>query len=352
MPDIFSCLEQRVVAVKIASLSDFFPAENISASIESQRAFYDFYIGAHRAIFEDISLLFSTTHPDDFFTRRFNHAADNKPKLQAQMNAAFKALEEFERALFDMADKGRFDGATLIAPKEVKLKRQHIAALKVKCEAVNGERRFDFSSIERAIDAWRYLALAGFERFSRCEFDARHSYIADVFARELGDIEAFRLLEDYFTEKNYERVERRGGMFALDYAKEYAPKPSPIKDAWAERTHGGVEFKFREIDTPPQTISLRAPYIKEVLAKSDEMSDSLKEFFARNIKKCDGCRFCVQTDKTGERPLAHIAVESGGAAHKLCPLFPGYSLCWTRLDAQLARELIAAFEFFDKTLAR
>jgi hypothetical protein len=77
----------------------------------------------------------------------------------------------------------------------------------------------------------------------------------------------------------------------------------------------------------------------------DAMDTNLQEFVVSQTKKCDGCKYCVQTDKTGSRPLAYITVNKG--QHNLCPYFPGYQYNWTQIDDKLADQLIGFLSFMD-----
>lgn len=72
---------------------------------------------------------------------------------------------------------------------------------------------------------------------------------------------------------------------------------------------------YEEIKKNQPLISLRIPYFGEILKNSEKMNQQVKGFVISRIKKCDGCRYCVQTDKTGKRPFAYISIEE----YKLCP---------------------------------
>ena len=71
------------------------------------------------------------------------------------------------------------------------------------------------------------------------------------------------------------------------------------------------------------------------------MDDKLKSFITGTTKKCDGCRYCVQTDKSGTRPLAAINVDD----HDLCPLFCGFSYT---IDDDLVDNIIELLQFIDE----
>lgn len=60
------------------------------------------------------------------------------------------------------------------------------------------------------------------------------------------------------------------------------------------------------------------------------------------------CRYCVQTDKTGTRPLAYNTISFEGKEYKLCNYFPGYNYSWTSIDDSLVDMLIKMLSFMDK----
>lgn len=80
------------------------------------------------------------------------------------------------------------------------------------------------------------------------------------------------------------------------------------------------------------------------------MSPAVKAFVIERTKKCDGCRYCVQTDKTGNRPLACIPISYEKVEYQLCPYFPGYQYSWTSIDDELVDNMIEFLTFMDSVL--
>jgi|GEM_PF-3305021 hypothetical protein len=74
---------------------------------------------------------------------------------------------------------------------------------------------------------------------------------------------------------------------------------------------------------------------------------ALQDFVLSKTKKCNQCRYCVQTDKTGTRPLAYVKVSRDGNSYALCPYFPGYRFCFTSLDGETADKIIERLDFMD-----
>lgn len=88
--------------------------------------------------------------------------------------------------------------------------------------------------------------------------------------------------------------------------------------------------------------------MKLYLEHFEEMPSSVRDFVMSRVKRCDGCRYCVQTDKSGKRPLARIPVQYGGEEHGLCPYYPGYRFWWSDIDEALADNIIGLLDFMDR----
>ena len=106
-------------------------------------------------------------------------------------------------------------------------------------------------------------------------------------------------------------------------------------------------FVFR-----PAVFAICIPKMKNLLMLFSSMEQDLKDFVVDRTKKCDGCRYCVQTDKSGKRELAKIAITNRGANYDLCPYFPGYNFCWERLDTRLVEKMIQMLDFMDMNIEK
>ena len=58
------------------------------------------------------------------------------------------------------------------------------------------------------------------------------------------------------------------------------------------------------------------------------LSENTKFLILQRTKRCDGCRYCTQTDKTGKRPFAATAMQD---ETQLCPYYPGFNYTFERL---------------------
>lgn len=363
----FESLEQRILAGILDTFPPFHPRADILDEASCQ-AFYDWMRRLYELLLAQPDLLFPSLHPDDAFTQRFNKSSEKKPKVQEYMRAAQRRIHMLMGGLMALAQQGTLVDGSFCVPKTVKVSGVHrriLEAMGVSISRQNDAVCFDFGS-EQLVMAWRWMATredaAGISRwvtredilrlfFSRCLFDPDYSYAKEIYRQLFGDVQAFDRLIAYLESHGYERTDNREGQIALDYAKEYGKEPSPLKEAWAERTHGGISFKYDAQLSEPAWFSLRIPMIATLLHRIDEMDEALRRFVIGTNHKCGGCRYCVQLDKTGKRPLACISVEDGGQTYKLCPMLAGSAYCWTRLDAGLADILIDFLAWIDQTLA-
>jgi len=89
---------------------------------------------------------------------------------------------------------------------------------------------------------------------------------------------------------------------------------------------------------------------KGCLGQFSFMSEQLQDFIMAHTKECNGCRYCVQVDKSGKRPLACTEVLYNQDKYNLCPLFPGGSYKWQSINNELVDRLIEILTFMDSSL--
>lgn len=355
MGTVFKNLEQRVVGSYIDTFPAFVPEKCSEVTEAGQKQFYDFIRNIYLKIFDNPLLLYTKLNEEDFYTYRFNKAFDKKPKLYEQMQSDTKKIEEFLSVLFEMGISGHIGDDKLIVDQSIKVNNRYISLLEqggLTYTKENGQSVFSYDNGTAMFRVWKWMTErpgASKLSFSRCLFNAEHSYASDIFARLLGNEKAFYTLEKYLTDHGYIRIDNRDNQIALDYVKNYDKKDMPVKDSWAERTHGGISLKYYYYVAKPACISLRLPRLKELLNNFDSMEAELKEFVVKKNKKCDGCRYCVQTDKTGKRDLIFITV-SFDKEYNLCPLFPGFNYCWDHMDDTLASNMMQCLSFIDDTM--
>lgn len=351
----FDSLEQRQIFHLENTMPPFVPLLDDVISVRSQEHFYTFLTRVYHTLLEHPRLLFPNLHDDDAHTNRFNKNADAKPELTNQIRLIIRKLESLQDTIMVIGQKGQDMAGGLSVSHETRLPRSHLAVLEQ--AGLTRIRRkeqdwFTYPLLDELLPAWKWLAARpGITRveFSRCMFNPRHSYAKDVYAKLLGDQQAFEQLAADLEAKGYIRIENRNQELALDYVLPVGAKPGPVKDAWAERFHLGVSMKVDPFVRKPAYIAMRMPQARTVLSQFDHMNESLREFVIHWNAPCSGCRYCVQTDKTGTRPLAFIPVDFD-REHHLCPYFPGYHYCWDRLEQTVAEGITACLTFMEHTL--
>ncbi len=318
---------------------DTFPAfvpDEAGFDPAEQRRFYGLIKGLYQLAFDEPLLFVPAQHADDAYPNRFNKTPYGKPELLTLMKKFTKEVDALLALMFQMGQ----------GVASVKLNKRQTAILE----------RLGIRGTESLPAAWVWMATregASLLAFSRCFFKAGHPYMRNVYARLLGDEAAFRKLEGWMIQRGYAYFECLDITASDDKASMTYANP-----AWsAETPRGGFEYKIRHTGISarydvavqtPQVFGLCIPGgLKPYLDAFDRMDGQLQQFIASCTKRCDGCRYCVQTDKTGTRPLAAIPINHEGEMLRLCPYFPGCWFCWTKIDDALADTLIAMLTFMD-----
>jgi len=314
----------------------FVPDESSEIGIPEQEFFYTIMKGLYQLIFEDPTIIVPALHEDDAFPNRYSKSSYGKPELQANVRKIIKAMDTLLQNLFITGQDAN-----------VMLNKKQMSALS----------QLGVNSLARVPPAWTWMASrpgASLISFSYCFFKEDYSYSPDIYARLLGE-DAFRKLKRWMVGQGYKQYDihhttASDCKLSLTYAN----------PAWStERPNGGFEYKVISTGIAAQydpcfkqsvVLGLCIPkgLMRTVLESFDTMCETLKTFVVERTTKCWECRFCVQTDKTGKRPLANILIEYDQAEYNLCTYFPGYSYCWNSIDDELADRLIEMLSFMDK----
>lgn len=354
----FNSLPQRSIYYFLATYAPFHPVASAFAEEAEQRSAYDFILGIYQKLYEDPGLMGFRLLPDDSLSDwQFQK---DKPKLVPELRKPLRKLEEFMELLWTISYNGQADHNYLVMdcshrelkPSDKKLlerfeilieRTETSYLLQFPCSTA-GLQLLARISLQNARPAWQgqqkpYLL------FSRGVFDPSSPWSSEIFSSMLEHPEPFCRLISYLEEKNFRRIDNKecNHQVSLDYIKCYGKTDDELKWAWGERTHSGLEVIYEETRRNQPLITLRIPYYKELLERTDAMSPSLKDFILLHNKKCDNCRYCVQTDKTGKRPLAFFIIEK----KPLCPLYPGFMYRWKSLDDATVNGIIEMLEFID-----
>lgn len=329
----YANLEQRMVNAYLAVLPEFVPEKSAEVSISEQKAFYDLMKRLYSLLFHDPSLIVSTLHEDDAFPSRYKKGY-GKPELETNVLKIKNAIEKLLQNMFQIGQ-----GA------DVKLNKRQLKILSA----------LGIEDLKKLPAAWVWMSSrpdATQTAFTYCLFRRDYVYSVDVYARLLGE-KVFRRLESWMVSNGYRPydiydITASNCKLALTY----------VNPMWGnEQPHGGNEYKIKHTGISvqydsyvrnPTALGLCIPYgMKNFLENFDSMNQKVKEFVTERTKRCDGCRYCIQTDKTGVRPLACMSITYKQTEYKLCPYFPGYNYSWTSVDDSLVDNIIEMLTFMD-----
>ena len=329
----YSSLEQRIAQGYIDMLPSFVPYENAPVTISEQECFYDSIKGLYQLAYTEPLLFVATLHDDDAFPSRYKKSY-GKPKLIMDMKKFKKSVDDLLQALFLL---GRSE--------EVRLSKKQINILS----------RVGIDDLTNLPPVFKWMATkdsANIPTFSYCLFDSGFPYTSEIYARLLGET-PFKRLEQWMLSQGYKRYDIYNTT-ASDCNLSFTIANPKWSD---EPPRGGFEYKIKHTGIAaqfdyyvknPTVIGLCIPNgMKLYLEHFSSMDKSLQEFVTARTKKCDMCRYCVQTDKTGTRALARTKVKFDGKEFLLCNYYPGYYYSWAEIDDSLADMLIKMLSFMD-----
>ncbi len=348
----YTSLEQLIATRYLDALSDYADVDG-QISVLAQNAVRSLLSTVYSAIAEDPKLLFASLHDPDIYHNRYNKSSENKPELYGLIKRAAAAIDGVVANIAEISKASERAEGIFTVPKTVKIKQSHIAVFNVVgITIVKTKTGFEIDPGKHTL-AFEMLKCIDVDlmQLSYGIFSNQEKSIAAIYRRNLGDPEAFDMLIEYLAENGYYCQTMREDQLNLDYAKDYGKKATPLKSAWGERNHGGVSFAYHRDVEPAFICALRIPANKVLLTMADRMPLSLRGFVVRRNTKCSGCRYCVQTDKTGARPLIYIPVEHDGETHNLCPNFPGFAFTFEKLDIETVTHMIEYLRFIDENIS-
>lgn len=351
----FDNLAQRSLYYFISTYAPFVSTNSDMATVEEQESAYHFIKSIYENTFKDPSLLKLKTLPDDSFSDWEYHKTN--PKLVTDIREGIKKVEQFINLIYQISLSKQINENTFsVSKNDLEIKPAVLKQLQnfnIKYQVNEKEYIIDFPIKVSGLKLLATISKQSISNeeenqkpyvlFSRGVFNVNHPWTYEVFRNFFEDQRAFDRLISFLDKNNYKRVDG-SECIALNYVKNYSKKQEKLKAAWAERTHGGIELIYEETRKNQPLLSLRIPYYKEILEHSSKMSNKLKNFIINYTKKCDNCRYCVQTDKSGTRPLAFINVDD----NNLCPLFCGFSYRWKAINDDIVDNIIELLQFIDE----
>ena len=330
----FENLEQRMAKSYIDLFPKFIPDENAPVNISEQKEFYLIMKNLFQLGFDDPLLFVSSLNEDDAFPERYKKSY-GKPQLVVNMNKFIKSMDSLLQNMFLIGQNSIVQFS----------RRQQMVLLKL-----------GISNFLNLPKAWTWMAKryeSNIISFSRCFFKSDYPYQADFYASLFGE-PSFRKLENWMLKQGYKRydiydINKWHCNLSLTYANPLWNKEPP-KSGWEYKIrHTGISAAYDPHYKNPAVFGLCIPNGLRIFLESFESMDKkLQKLIVNRTKKCDGCRYCVQTDKTGSRPYAFITVEYEQKKLNLCPYFPGYNYSWNSINDDLAEQIIDFLSFMDK----
>lgn len=332
---MYTSLEQRMAQSYMDLFPQFIPEENAEISVAEQEEFYLLMKKLYRLAYKEPLLFVPSLHEDDAYPNRFHKASYGKPELLTNQKKFIKAVDTLLQNMF-LLGQG-----------------EHVNLNKRQKEIF---ARLEIEDTLHLPTAWEWMASrpgTDLERFAHCFFKTGYPYTSDIYANLLGNT-AFHKLENWMLERGYLRYDIKDSpatdcKIILTYANPSWSKDAPKGSFEYKIKHTGISVRYDPYFKEPCVLGVCIPNgLKTYLEHFGEMDPKLRDFALRNTKKCDGCRYCVQTDKTGNRPLSSIGVEHEGNQYLLCPYFSGFTFCWTSIEEGLADKIIALLDFMDR----
>jgi len=330
----FTSLEQRIAHTYMDMFPKFVPNKSAKIEIAEQENFYFIMKNLYQLSFNEPLLFVSSLHEDDVYPGR-NKKFYGKPELITNMRKFLKAMDSLQQSMYLL---GQGSNAN------INKKQQEVLT------------KLGINNYSKLPTAWTWMANrpeSNIVEFMYCLFDRDYPYSSDIYASLLGE-SSFRKLEKWIIKQGYKRfdihnVTASDCKLTLTYANPLWGKEPPKGGFEYKIKHTGISAQYDFYVKQPAVFGLCIPNgLKTYLDAFDSMSTKNKNFVVNRTKKCDGCRYCVQTDKTGSRPLAFIQVNYEQKKYNLCPYFPGYCYSWTSINDDLADQLIEMLSFMDK----
>jgi NAD-dependent dihydropyrimidine dehydrogenase PreA subunit len=330
----FASLEQRMAQTYRDMFPKFVPDKNAGIDVCEQEKFYFLMKNLYQLAFDEPLLFVPSLHEDDAYPGRYKKSYE-KPKLINDMRKFLKAMDSLLQRMYLIGQdlNVKFD------------KRQQ--------EILS---RIGINNYGKLPIAWTWMATrpeSNNVEFMYCLFDREYPYGSDIYASLLGE-SSFRKLEDWMIKQGYKRFDifnkiSSDNKLTLTYANPLWSKEPPNRGFEYKIRHTGISAQYDFYVQQPAVFGLCIPNgLKNYLTAFDSMSAKNRNFVVNHTKKCNGCRYCVQTDKTGSRPLAYIQVNYEQEKYNLCPYFPGYFFSWPSINDDLVDRLIEMLSFMDK----
>lgn len=340
----FESLGKRIIYPYLAAYPDFKAVSNNSACEDSQRQMYDFLYECINAIYSDSSLIGIPHEEDDCY--EYWQLVSSKPELNAKMQKIRKTFFAFFEYLIRIGQAGEVVQEGFLIKKDKLVIPNKIKDMFSLCGLTTleneGEYFFTHNKYKEIFPAWKfYCSNANDLKISTNDVHAfLHGHVEGkqiTAARMFGKVRNTALifqLEEFFIKKGYNC---KNDDLRVVYEKEYGDK---------QKAHMNIYYDYRKLEQ--MIFEFKAPQLSKVLKYYDQMDVELKALVFNRTKICDGCGYCIQTDKSGKRKHLALTLELDGEIKSKCPLFP--SFVWDNVNEEIIGLIKKLYNFSEEVL--
>lgn len=335
----FESLGKRFINSYLETYPAFKLVKDCDVSENSQKQMYDFLYESITTIDSDLSMMNIPYEPDDCYEHW--QAINTRPELNAKMQkikkefiAVYECFIRIGLAGQDMQDSLFIDKSDLQISQKMKNKL-HLFGLV--CVEKDDGYSISHNKYKDMFSAWKLhcnlskgskVDANDVVNFLHGRFMGKKYTAAEMFGK-VSDPVLISELEQYFFEKGYNCNHYDIG---VKYEKEYPKK---------QMAYMKIYYDWKKVN--PLIFDFKAPHFSRILKFYDQMDDELKDMVFNKTKTCDGCGYCVQTDKTGKRPKLAQRLEFNGVAKLKCPLFPSFE--WDKVNIKMISKVKMLFDF-------
>ncbi len=340
----FDSLAKRVAYGYKSILPDFIPIEEVGVSEVSQRHMHGFLHDVISIIYENPAIINLPEVKDDFYENW--ELLNSKAELIGTMRKTETALLDFYAYLYKLGKCGEVrDNKLYVSKDKMKFVKKRLIQLQnfgLMNESDADVTVFYCSKYPELFPAWKLLCKAelvsvrhDIGKFIFCMYDISKYRAEQLFGNVTSSRAYIADLEGYFKDKGYSYSFDDYGIY---WEKEYA-----------EKKKGKADFFFDCKRRDQMTYAFHIPSFRQMLTYYNKMDSELKELTFSRAKKCDGCGYCTQTDKSGKRKPVAMTLEYNGQSSEKCPLWP--NLTWKYIDEREVKIIKKLFEFYESISA-
>lgn len=339
----FDSLPQRIIYAYMCTYPDCITVEDDKVSEKSQKHMHSFLHNAICSIYNNPSLINLEVEPDDFFENW--EMCNRRPELIDSMRKIEKTLFDFYLYLYKLGEIGEVKDNRLYVSKEklkiLQKRRIQLEQFGLLSETDKDSAIFYSEKYPELFPAWKLLYNIKLDsskheiaRFLYCMYDIKQYNAVHLFGDITENRELIGELEDYFRNKEYQCSFNEHG---ITWERDYPDK---------QRGYMTLSFDWKRRDQ--MTYTFHVPSFRLLLNHFDIMDDELKNLAFSRTKKCDGCGYCTQTDKTGKRKPLVMLIEYNGQKVGKCPLYP--NLTWRYIDKKEVKVIKKLYDFGETVL--